>query len=79
MFLLVVRSAKVNIVELLFTCIERRKENTKMNDAIKPGSNFLDAKKNAGIRNARGDFTFLFSPLGSVIGFFSYEIIRNNE
>jgi hypothetical protein len=48
-FLLVVHSMKVNFVELLFTCIKRTKENIKMNamnDAIKPGSNFLYAKKN---------------------------------
>jgi hypothetical protein len=48
MFLLVVDSMKVNFVELLFTCIKRKKENIKMNtmnDAIKPELKFLYAKK----------------------------------
>jgi len=66
MFLLVVDSMKVNFVELLFTCIKRKKENIKMNtmnDAIKPELKFLYVKKKTSrIRNPRGDFMFLFLP-----------------
>jgi hypothetical protein len=68
MFLLIAHSTKVNFVEFLFTCITRRKENIKMNDAIKSRSNFLYAKKSR-IRNPRGDFSFF-------VFLSSYEIIK---